>query len=87
MTDEDIKELLRYAVQKAYKECAEHYTLKIMREAVADAVIEERNRCIDIIENYKIHVGGSSAGEIACELTYMALRDIRDQIKGVKDDE
>ena len=41
----------------------------------------ERDRCIKIIENYQIHVGGSAAGEIACEMTYAALRDIRDQIK------
>jgi len=42
----------------------------------------EQNRCIKIIENYQIPVGNSSAGEIACEMTYAALRDIRDQIRG-----
>lgn len=47
----------------------------------------ERDRCIDIIENYQIPVGASTAGEIACEMTYMALREIRDEIKGVKDDD
>lgn len=44
----------------------------------------ERNRCIDIIQNYQIPVGGSSSAEIACEMTYSALKDIRDEIKGEK---
>jgi hypothetical protein len=43
---------------------------------------DERSRCVQIIENYQIPVGGSAAGEIACEMTYSALRDIRDQIRG-----
>jgi len=42
----------------------------------------EQDRCISIIENYQIPVGNSSAGEIACEMTYAALKEIRDQIKG-----
>lgn len=37
--------------------------------------------CIDKIETYKIPVGNSSAGELACEWTYDALREIRDDIK------
>jgi len=42
----------------------------------------ERSRCVKIIENYQIPVGGSAAGEIACEMTYAALKEIRDQIRG-----
>ena len=45
----------------------------------------EQARCIQIIENYQIHVGGSAAGEVACEMTYSALRQIRDEIKGVEE--
>jgi hypothetical protein len=37
--------------------------------------------CIDKIETYHIPVGNSAAGEIACEMTYFALRDIRDDIR------
>jgi len=52
-------------------------------ERFADLVRQdERSRCINIIENYQIPVGNSSAGEIACEMTYSALKDIRDQIRG-----
>jgi hypothetical protein len=37
--------------------------------------------CVSKIEMYPIPVGNSAAGEIACELTYAALREIRDDIK------
>ena len=38
-------------------------------------------RCIDEIETYRIPVGNSAAGEMACEWTYAALKEIRDNIK------
>jgi hypothetical protein len=72
------------AVEKEREESAKHY-LRIMRDAVEQAILKEKNRCIKIIENYQIHVGGSSAGEIACEMTYSSLRDIRDKIRGVEE--
>ena len=37
--------------------------------------------CIDKIETYRIPVGNSSAGELACEWTYDALKSIRDDIR------
>lgn len=37
--------------------------------------------CIDKIETYRIPVGNSSAGELACEWTYDALMSIRDDIR------
>ena len=37
--------------------------------------------CIDKIETYRIPVGNSAAGEMACEWTYSALMEIRDEIK------
>jgi len=80
----DIQNLIDVSVALERQECARDY-LKIMRDAVAEARAKERNRCIGIIENYKIHVGASSAGEIACEMTYSSLRDIRDKIKGVEE--
>ena len=45
-------------------------------------------QCIDEIETYRIPVGNSAAGELACEWTYAALKEIRGNIKerfGVKD--
>jgi hypothetical protein len=37
--------------------------------------------CIDTIETYRIPVGNSASGELACEWTYAALKEIRDDIK------
>ena len=55
------------------------------RWANADAVdgyalliVEE---CINKIETHQIPVGNSAAGEMACEWTYEALKEIRDEIK------
>ena len=41
----------------------------------------ERKACIDIIETYRISVGNSRSGELACEWTYRALHEIRDDIR------
>ena len=37
--------------------------------------------CIHEIENHQIPVGNSAAGEMACEWTYDALKEIRANIK------
>ena len=37
--------------------------------------------CMDKIETHRIPVGNSAAGEMACEWTYAALKEIRDEIK------
>ena len=37
--------------------------------------------CIDKIETYRIPVGNSAAGEMACEWTYEALKEVGDEIK------
>ena len=50
----------------------------------AELIVRE---CIDKIETHEIPVGNSAAGEMACEWTYAALKEIRDEIKehfGVK---
>lgn len=55
-------------------------------EHLAELVAKE---CIDKIETYRIPVGNSSAGELACEWTYDALKEIRDDIRetfGLSDD-
>jgi hypothetical protein len=38
------------------------------------------NDCVDKIETYRIPVGNSPSGELACEWTYSALKEIRDEI-------
>jgi hypothetical protein len=47
-------------------------------DQLADLIVRE---CVDKIESYRIPVGNSSAGEMACEWTYTALKEIRDEIK------
>ena len=47
-------------------------------EKFAELIVKE---CIDKIETYRIPVGNSAAGEKACEWTYDALKEIRDEIK------
>jgi len=44
----------------------------------AELIVAE---CIDKIETYRIPVGNSAAGEMACEWTYDALKEIRDEIR------
>ena len=45
---------------------------------VAELIVRE---CVHKIETYQIPVGNSAAGEMACEWTYDALKEIRDDIK------
>ena len=47
-------------------------------EKFAELIVRE---CIDKIETHRIPVGNSAAGEMACEWTYAALHEIRDDIK------
>jgi len=47
-------------------------------EKFAELIVQE---CINKIETYQISVGNSAAGEMACEMTYDALKEIRDDIK------
>ena len=44
----------------------------------AELIVRE---CLDKIETHRIPVGNSAAGEMACEMTYSALMEIRDEIK------
>ena len=47
-------------------------------EKFAELIVKD---CIDKIETYHIPVGNSAAGEMACEWTYDALKEISDEIK------
>ena len=47
-------------------------------EKFAELIVKE---CIDKIETHRIPVGNSAAGEMACEWTYEALKEVRDEIK------
>ena len=69
--NERIKELAREAGFYANPDVEkfEKFALLIVKE------------CMDKIETHRIPVGNSAAGEMACEWTYAALKEIRDEIK------
>ena len=50
----------------------------VLLEKFAELIVQE---CIDKIETHRIPVGNSAAGEMACEWTYDALKEIRDEIR------
>lgn len=66
--------LTKIAKEAMVEHCISHARL----EAFAELIVKE---CIDKIETYRIPVGNSSSGELACEWTYDALKEIRDDIK------
>ena len=56
----------------------DHTRLSISQQRFAELIVGE---CIKKIETHEIPVGNSAAGEIACEMTYIALRQLRAEIK------
>ena len=78
--NERIYELFEQAL-KEFKQEHEYATYIVpdpIKEKFAELIVRE---CIDKIETYRIPVGNSAAGEMACEWTYDALKEIRDEIK------
>ena len=41
----------------------------------------EREACLEVIDTHRIPVGNSAAGEMACEWTYAALKEIAADIR------
>ena len=56
-------------------------TMEQIERFAALVAAAEREACVQIIEEYQIPVGNSPAGELACEWTYDALKEIRDDIR------
>ena len=66
------------------KKISKNAELDAFAEKFAELIVQE---CLNKIETHRIPVGNSAAGEMACEWTYAALKEIRDEIKlhfGVK---
>ena len=78
--NERIKELVKQAADYAntYSDAGADVWFEIYNKKFAELIVGE---CIDKIETHRIPVGNSAAGEMACEWTYAALKEIRDQIK------
>ena len=78
--NERIQELAEQAEQHANEQNDKHgvrFKSEYDRK-FAELIVKE---CIDKIETHRIPVGNSAAGEMACEWTYSALMEIRDEIK------
>jgi hypothetical protein len=71
-------ELAKYAPSYAIPGTEIHVGLGLSYEKFAELIVRE---CINKIETHRIPVGNSAAGEMACEMTYSALMEIRDEIK------
>ena len=76
---ERIKELAELSGFKVDWQHEDVQALKMARfEKFAQLIVRE---CINKIETHQIPVGNSAAGEMACEWTYSALKEIRDEIR------
>ena len=79
-----IKSLIERAEYQAQKHSGSDWQVHVepsreqIFEKFAELIVGE---CIDKIETHRIPVGNSAAGEMACEWTYDALKEIRDEIK------
>jgi len=81
MTREDI---IRIAIEAGARDCAnpDKWDIWEIRDTDLERFVALIVReCIDKIETYRIPVGNSASGELACEWTYAALKEIRDEIK------
>ena len=77
--NERIRQLLNEATVGLEPDLSPQRTVTLNEmEKFAELVVRE---CIDKIETHQIPVGNSAAGEMACEWTYAALKEIRDEIK------
>ena len=72
--------ILELAEQAGFIDRGNNHTayMSFDHEKFAELIVRE---CIDKIETHRIPVGNSAAGEMACEMTYSALMEIRDEIK------
>jgi len=79
--NEHIKKLLDKALDQAVPETWTQLSYEQMTRlssVFAELIVQE---CIDKIETHRIPVGNSAAGEMACEWTYSAMKEIKDEIR------
>jgi hypothetical protein len=76
----DCEDIIRMAREAGLDPDLWNYTDAFERFAALVAAAE-REACVQIIEEYRISNGNSVAGELAREWTYIALKEIRDDIR------
>ena len=65
----------------AYQDRIEIFAKLVEERTAAKERADEREACVNVIETHRIPVGNSAAGEMACEWTYDALKEIRTAIR------
>ena len=75
--NERIEKLIEQCTVQNFSDCTGGFET-FDKQKFAQLIVRE---CIDKIETHRIPVGNSAAGEMACEWTYSALKEIRDEIK------
>jgi hypothetical protein len=77
----DREQIIRMAREAGLAYGSDEKPLNSVTRFAALVAAHERKACIEIIETYRIPVGNSPSGELACEWTYRALHEIRDDIR------
>ena len=75
--NERIEKLIEQCTVQEFSDCTGGFET-FDKQKFAQLIVQE---CLDKIETHRIPVGNSAAGEMACEWTYSALMEIRDEIK------
>lgn len=83
MSDDLVKRLRDAANSGGYDIYGLHCELELEAADRIEQLQAALDKCVDIVETYRIPVGNSRSGELACEWTYDALKEIRDDMKDV----
>ena len=75
--NERIEKLIEQCTVQEFSDCTGGFET-FDKVKFAELIVRE---CLDKIETHRIPVGNSAAGEMACEWTYSAMKEIRDEIK------
>jgi len=81
MTKEDIMKLAQEAISLKMEDHVWTMSTTHLERFAKLVRADERDACVQIIEEYRISGGNSVAGELAREWTYGALKEIRDDIR------
>jgi hypothetical protein len=75
------EDILRHAREQGLPETETEGVFIVNADDLGRMLSVEREACLDVIETHRIPVGNSSAGEMACEWTYDALKEISASIR------
>lgn len=81
MTQDDIIRFARIAMMPYEHQTKLPLYIPQLTQFAALVAAHEREACAKIVETYRIPVGNSAAGEMACEWTHDALKEILDAIR------